>query len=367
MSYSINAVLKNYADKSGLHQILIRVIYKRTRKYSPTGFKVKAEQFTSGKVVNHPHKVKMNATIGRQISEIEERLIDMIRTESETDLKEIVNGKKSDRVLLTDFIREYIEEVRPLRSKATIQVYESLATDLDNYDPHLYLDKINLSILNKFTKEQAEQWEQNTVNKKIKHLKAFLNRAYERQLIDLDQFKTLKVPTYIQKLPTYIDEQEMESFKAVCDSVKQPMMKMSGYYFLLSCYAGYRISDLKRFNYSETVKNNKIILTAKKNQEIVSIPIHSRLQEVLDYCKENPLTIAEQNMRDYVKQIAKLAGIHKHLRVHDGRHSFAMMLMDRGFDLEEVAELLGITNKVAKVYARISNKRLEKKILERLG
>lgn len=367
MSYSINAVLHDYADKSGLHQILIRVIHKRKKSYSPTGFKVKAVQFSGGKIVNHPHKVKMNATIGRQITEIEERLIDMIRTESEANLTEIVQGKKSDRIRLTDFIRDYIEEVRPLRSPATIQVYESLATDLDAYDPNLYLDKISIAVLNKFTKEQAEKWEHNTVNKKIKHLKAFLNRAYERQLISMDQFMSFKVPTYIQKLPTYIDEQEMESFKSVCDSIKQPMMKMSGYYFLLSCYAGYRISDLKRFNYSESVKGKKIILTAKKNKEIVSIPIHTRLQEVLNFCKENPLTISEQNMREYVKQIAKLAGINKHIRVHDGRHSFAMMLMDRGFDTEEVAELLGISAKVAKVYARITNKRLEQKVLEKLG
>jgi site-specific recombinase XerD len=367
MSYSIIPVLHDYADKQHLHQVLIRVIHQRKKTYIKTGFKVKAEQFSAGKVINHPHKVKINATINRQLSEIEERLIDMIRKEDTDNLKEVVSGKKSERKLLTDFIREFVEEVRPLRSKATIQVYLSLATDLDEYDSKLFLDKINLSILNNFTKQQAEKWEHNTVNKKIKHLKAFLNRAYERQLINLDQFIAFKVPTYIQKIPTYITENEMASFKEVCDSIKQPQMKMSGYYFLLSCYAGYRISDLKRFNHKEFVKGKKIVLAAKKNKEIVSIPIHTRLQEILDYCKENPMTIAEQNMRDYVKQIAKLAGINKDLRVHDGRHSFAMMLMERGFDTEEVAELLGITPKVAKVYARITNKRLEGKVIEKLG
>lgn len=367
MSYSINAVLHDYADKNALHQILIRVIYKRKKSYSPTGFKVSEDQFSNGKIVNHPHKVKMNATISRQMSELEERLIDMVRSESDDDFKKIVTGKKADRTLLPDFIREYAEEVRPLRSKSTIQVYLSLATDLEDFDKQLYLDKINIQLLNKFVKDQAEKWEHNTINKKVKHLKAFLKRACERKLIDLDQYVSLKVPNYIQKIPTYITEQEMESFKQVCDSIKQPQMKMSGYYFLLSCNAGYRISDLKRFKYDEFVMGKKIVLAAKKNKEIVSIPIHSRLQAILDYCKDNPLSIAEQNMRDYVKQIAKMAGISKDLRVHDGRHSFAMMLMDRGFDIEEVAELLGITTKVAKVYARISNKRLEEKVLLKLG
>lgn len=367
MSYTISVQLNDYADKQGLHQVVIRVIYQRKKTYSKTGFKVAKDQLVGGKIVGHPHRVKMNATITKQVSEIEERLIELIRTESDINLKEVVMGRKSDRRLFTDFIRQYVEEVRPLKSKATIQVYLSLATDLDTFDKHLYLDKINVGILNNFIKDQAEAWEQNTLNKKAKHLKAFLNRAYERQLVTHDQYISFKVPSYVQKLPIYINEDEMESFKAVCDSIKQPAMKMSGYYFLLSCYAGYRISDLKRFNYGESVKGNKIVLTAKKNKEIVSIPIHSRLKEVLVFCKDNPLTLSEQHIREYVKAIAKMAGISKDLRVHDGRHSFAMMLMDRGFDTEEVAELLGITGKVAKVYARISNKRLSKKVMDRLG
>lgn len=367
MSYNISVQLNNYADKRGLHQVVVRVIFKRKKTYRSTGFKVQQSQLVNGKIVGHPHRVRMNATITKQMSDIEERLIELIRTESEYNLKEVVMGRKTNRRLFTDFIREYVEEVRPLRSRATIQVYLSLVRDLDSYDKNLYLDKINVSILNNFIKAQAQTWEINTLNKKAKHLKAFLNRAYERQLVRHDQYISFKVPSYVQKLPTYISEEEMQYFKEVCDSIKQPMMKMSGYYFLLSCYGGYRISDLKRFRYDESVTNNKIIITAKKNRQIVAIPIHSRLKEVLTYCKDNPLTIAEQNIRDHVKAIAKMAGITKDLRVHDGRHSFAMMLMDRGFDTEEVAELLGITSKVAKVYARISNKRLEQKVIHKLG
>lgn len=97
------------------------------------------------------------------------------------------------------------------------------------------------------------------------------------------------------------------------------------------------------------------------------MPIHSRLGKILEYCKTHPFCLSEQNTRDYVKEIAKLSGIARKIKVHTARHSFAMMLMDNGFDLEEVAELLGVNMRTAAIYAHISNKRLEKKVLDRLG
>ena len=180
MAYSVTPILHTHKDKKDIQQIHIRIILNRKKIYQSTGFKVLAEQFVNGKVVNHPHKIKINATILRQLSEIEEKMIDLVRDNKnpEDDLKFALEGKNIERVLLHDFIRQIAEEVRPLRSKSTIQVYLSLATDIENYNNKLYLDKINLQILNNFTKLQAETWERNTVNKKIKNLKGFLNRAY---------------------------------------------------------------------------------------------------------------------------------------------------------------------------------------------
>jgi site-specific recombinase XerD len=370
MGYTIKPYLQPTAKKDGTCKLSIRVVYNRLLAYAPTEFSILPEQLKNNEVVNHPHKTKMNFMLRTRIVEIEGELLDLIKKPDITleDVKRVVRGEKAVQDKFTDFIQSYIDEMKGgKRSKATIQVYKCLMDELVQYDPNLYFYKISISWLNKYEQHQRSLWEINTVNKKMKNIKGFLRRASEKGLIKLERFLAYKVPVYDQSIPVYLEEDEIGKFKAICDVIQKPMMKMSGYYFLLSCYAGYRISDFKKFNYESMVSNGKILLKAKKNKRILSIPIHTRLAEILSYCRDNPFSISEQNARDYVKDIAKLVGITRKIKVHTARHSFAMLLMDKGFDLEEVAELLGVTFKTASVYARISNKRLETKILDRLG
>jgi integrase len=147
---------------------------------------------------------------------------------------------------------------------------------------------------------------------------------------------------------------------------------MVGYYFLLSCLAGYRIGDLMRFDYNKSVHangmhGNNLVLRAKKNGEVVSIDIYFKLEMVLEQIKDHKLQISETHFRKYLKGIISLCGIKKDVTPHSGRHSFAMMLMNKGFTIDEVAELLGDSELIAKVYARITNEQLNKKVKERLN
>lgn len=370
MAYNIYPHLNNYKDAHGKYQLLIKVTYNRQYAYYPMDIKLEENQFKDRLVINHPNKTKINALIRTKEVELESELLDLFKQPVVTleDLKRVVRGEKAMNDSFTDFIQSYIDEMKGgKRTNATIQVYKSLMDELVSYDPHLYFYKINVSWLNKYEQHQRSLWEINTVNKKMKNIKGFLRQAKNRGLIKEERFITYKVPVYEQGIPEYLSEDEIAAFKQVCDVIKRPMMKMSGYYFLLSCYAGYRISDFKKFNYDDMVSNGKILLKTKKNKRILSIPIHTRLAEILEYCRDNPFAISEQNMREYVKEIARMAGVDRKIKVHTARHSFAMLLMDNGFDLEEVAELLGVTMKTAGIYARISNKRLEAKIINRLG
>lgn len=368
MSYSIKAILHPHVDSTGLQKIQIRVIYNKIKAYGKTDLKVTAKQFDNGEITGHPLKTKMNALLRSKMAEIEERLLSFIQEENKSPerLKQIVSGEAQIRIKLNDFITDYAAQVKGKVSDATIQVYESLAADIDAYDSKCYLDRIDVKWLNYFEQDQRKQWEQNTINKKMKNIKSFLKRAKIAGYVKEQQYEAYKVPAYEQKIPEYLTEAEMIELKKQVDNVKNEKIKQAGMYFLLSCFAGYRISDLKRFNGS-FIKDGKILLHTKKNGSIVSIPIHTRLKPVVEYCLSHPFTITEQDMRDHVKDLVKMAGIDRHIKIHTARHSFAMLCMDKGLDLEDVAELLGNQMKSTLVYARISNKRLEEKILNKLG
>jgi site-specific recombinase XerD len=72
-------------------------------------------------------------------------------------------------------------------------------------------------------------------------------------------------------------------------------------------------------------------------------------------------------MRKYVKELAMLAGLSRKIKVHTARHTFAIMLIEKGFSIDEVAQLLGDSRDIARIYARITNTHLHNKFKERLG
>lgn len=118
------------------------------------------------------------------------------------------------------------------------------------------------------------------------------------------------------------------------------------------------------FDYTERIKDNTIILRAKKNGKIISIPIHNKLAPVLDYIKENKPNMTEVNIRRNIKEICTLIGINRNIKFHTARHTFAMQLRVKGFSIDEIAELLGDTVEVARVYAQMYSPALNNAILK---
>lgn len=367
MSYSIKPFIDDYQNKDQLHKIGIRVIYKRFVVKAETEIRVTEKQFNGIHIIKHPHADKLNALIRKQCNEIEERLLDALRAGiDKTILKEIVKNKSFKTI--DDFFQLLMPQLKGKISEGRLKHYKSVVGKLLLWRPKLSFDEVNVTLLNAFeTHIRSQGLDGNTINSNMKLIKSFFNKAALAGLIDKRQFENYKPPKYVQKLVDYLTEDEVLRFHALIDAVAKPSYKLAGYYFLLSCYAGYRISDLKRFDYASMVQNDHIVLRTKKNATIVSIPLYPKLKVILDYIKDNPLLLSENKVRQYIKEIALLAGISKHVKPHTGRHTFAMMLINKDCPRDYIAELLGDTDLVTKVYARITNKQLSKKVLELLN
>jgi site-specific recombinase XerD len=379
MSYSIKVFLHNYKDNAGLQKITIRITCNRKHYYTETPFKVKAEQFVDGIIKKHPQAAGINSLLRKQITDIEKKIIDAMQNEilNEKRIIEIVKGKEPGvKTSIDDYKDKLIEQVTGKVSDNRIRHIRSVVNKFTRWNPKLTFNDININVLNDFeahirksgsSGEPRRTLDGNTVFGNMKLLKAFLIKANIAGLIKEEQYKAYKVPSYKQKLPVYLTEAEIDDIHTAVKSIKIPGMKTVGYYFLLSCFAGYRISDLMQFDYDKAVHGNNLTLRAKKNGQIVSIDIYFKLEMILEYIKDHKLNISEQHFRKYVKHIVFLCNIKKDVTPHTGRHSFAMMLMNKGFTIDEVAELLGDSELIAKVYARITNEHLNKKVKERLN
>lgn len=368
MSYSISAILHPRKDKQGLQKIQIRIIYNRKKYYLPTDIKVEEKFFSAGSIAGHPKADRYNQNIRKIISDAEDLILDQIRA-GRKELSFQIETSKDKPVF--DFIIDLLDSSKESYSPGSIKHYRSVANKIELWKPGLMLSEISVPLLEQFEMylrrsaphgKGEKKLDINTVNNVMKRLKALLTRSG----IEESKFRKYKVPAYKQKLFDYLTETEVDSLFNLVRTIGQPSYKLAGYYFLFSCKTGYRISDLKVFDFNKMVSGQTIVLRAKKNNSIVSIPVYESLSEVLQYIKDNPFTLSEQKARLYLKKICLMAGITKNVSYHTGRRTWAMTLLSKGFTISEVAETLGDSVKVASVYAKMNNSILAKRIIENL-
>jgi integrase/recombinase XerD len=74
---------------------------------------------------------------------------------------------------------------------------------------------------------------------------------------------------------------------------------------------------------------------------------------------------SDQKCNDYLKIIAAGSGINKHITMHIGRHSFAVLFLEMGGRMEALKKLLGHTKiSTTEIYGKISNKLLDKEVMK---
>jgi len=326
---------------------------------------------TNVKVPSLKNLPKLQETIlSKKRNEIENIILDVIYRRGKPVKEEIRmmldgNGGTGSLSLFWDVLRK---SLKGIVSEARLKSIGSAIGHWDAFRPSIKLCDVDETMLNAYRQYLITlKLAVNTVWKYLNCTQTVLNHAVKKKMITSEQFDSYQWPEYVESVATFLTEEEIASFHEQTKNIRLESIKTSGYYFLLSCYAGYRISDSRGFKYEDMVHGDFVALRADKNGKIVSIPIHSRLRNVLDYIKDHEGPKVEQQMRRDVKEIAKLAGITKHVKFHTARHSFAMMLTKNDFSEGEVARFIGDDIRTAKRYAKLWDSNLHKKIIDKLG
>lgn len=225
---------------------------------------------------------------------------------------------KSKGNTLFEFIAQYIKEApyTPRRSndrlpsKKTLTDYNVTYTNLKEFarfkdKEDFGFDEINNVFYDDFKKYLTirKGYALNTVGKKIKVLKTFLNEAEYRGLIDkaaYSHFKKLAEP----KEAVYLNIKELEKIQA---------LDLSGHLdkvrdlFLVGCWTGLRFSDWHKVK-PENINNGFLTLNQQKTGQPVVIPLYPTVKTILDkYYGKLPKPLSNQKVNEYLKEIARLA------------------------------------------------------------
>lgn len=142
----------------------------------------------------------------------------------------------------------------------------------------------------------------------IKHLRWFL--------------RTLKLPFNVRdeiKLRTYtrpiiaLTMDELSRLEKVDVSFSRELQQAKDM-FLLGCYLGLRISDLKRISRA-TIQEHEVRLTTLKNNREVSIPILPETAAILMRYDQKAPRITEQDLNKSIKVVCDKAGINSQFQI----------------------------------------------------
>lgn len=143
--------------------------------------------------------------------------------------------------------------------------------------------------------------------------------------------------------------------------------------YVFCCYTGFayqEVYDLTRENLVLGI-NSKLWLTIdrKKTGEPEPVPLLPVAKEIITRYEEHPqcrisgklLPVnSNQKYNSYLKEIADICGINKHLTTHTARHTFATTVaLENGVPIETVSKMLGHSSiKTTQIYARITKRKI---------
>jgi len=216
----------------------------------------------------------------------------------------------------------------------------------------------------------------------ISALKAFYKYLVLEDYLNRNPAELLEAPKLPQKLPVYLEEDEIERIIEQIDlSTPEGHRNLAIFETLYGC--GLRVSELTGLRLSNLFFSEGIIRVTGKGSKERLVPINPTAIKYIElyFQQRQHLTIAKGH-EDFVflnrrgKQLTRAmifhlvktyvlaAGIRKKVSPHTFRHSFATHLVRNGADLRAVQDMLGHESiTTTEIYTHLNKQQLRDAIL----
>ena len=283
--------------------------------------------------------------------------------------------RKQERTIL-QVIQEHNDEAKKLIGKDFVEItwrrYETMKRYLGELIKQKYgVDDLPLS---DFTGEVIRAYEvylktekdlcQNTLIRYMKALKKITNRCLANDWVHKDPFAGIKfreAPTD----PEFLTLEEVDRIYSCNPGSKR--LEVIRDMFLMSAFTGLAFTDVSQLTEDHIVTDNDgnkwIRKPRQKTKQMSNIPlldiplaIIEKYQGDKKAAKKGVLLPipCNQVMNCYLKEIATICKINKHLTMHTARHTYATLCLSQGVSLKNVSKMLGHASvKMTERYARV--------------
>lgn len=296
-----------------------------------------------------------------------------------------------DKITLMEIIdyhnQYFIKQVKKGdRAKGSLEKYERMKNVLQDYlkfkikKKDIDFDKINRNFVFgldeylRFDRQHAKNkgLANNTTVKYIRNISAMINHAKTMGLVNNNPF-SIYDKSLNEVETTFLT---IEELKRIEDKVfSNRRLDVTRDIFLFSCYTSYApvdVMNLTRGNYTlDEDCDNWLKTTRQKTKVKTNVLVIPPLKRIIDKYKNDPECIEDNrlipnrsnsNMNAYLKEIADLCNIDKHLTWYVGRHTFATTVaLANDIPMEVISKIMGHKRiEQTKHYAKLSDESVKK-------
>ena len=226
--------------------------------------------------------------------------------------------KKEIPSTLIEYFPIYLEAMKNQITKTTHTRYGTAYTFLQKYiedtGENPRIDEVDPDFLMAFEEYAYEQdYAVNTVNKYFSVIKSLCKHALMHNGITIsNKFELIKLKTF--KAPiVYLNLEELKTINSLKESELGERLTNVRDWLIISCFTGQRISDFMKFS-TKDIRNTdgiKVIdIVQQKGNKSVSIPLFDPVLKIMKKYKGGfPRSISDQKFNEYVKELAKKAGL----------------------------------------------------------
>lgn len=267
------------------------------------------------------------------------------------------------------FCDDYKKQVSKRVELVTLNTHRTVLEKLKTYAPELHFDDITLDFVADFYSHLRKEIKnnENTAYKNMSVVRKYVKAACKAGYLDenpFDEFHILRTKANY----TYLEESEL---KLLLKLYKAGDLDLKHYQtlqlFLFMCFGSQHIGDARQMKieqfsnvsftyYREKLRNRKpepIVVPVSKSMRTILTDIVGNRKKGFVFDK----LPADQTMNRYLKEIAELAGVKKHITHKTGRHTFATFFLSKVPDLNTLREIMGHSDiRETLIYAHVLEK-----------
>lgn len=361
---------------NGKYPLKFKVARKDKAIYISTGYELKDEDWDSKneKVKNLPEKRAMNIKLGKRLSDISEKIIEL---QSEGKLRYFSNKKLTLYLANEEDKEEYNSRlfktqmssfINKIDNDGTKRIYlgtENKLKDFCDYDT-LRLEDIDIEWLDNFVEYLKKSGNaRNTIAARLRGIRAVLNFSRKKGLIKEYVFNMYSIKTEETKKRSLTVEELRILHNAKLTKIRS---RDRDIFFLFFYLMGINITDLSRI---EKIENGRISYRRAKTGTLYNIKVEPEAMEIIERYrgKKHILNIFDtdigvRSIDQAINNVLKRTCISLGLPVittYWARHSFATIAYEIGISMDIIADCLGhkSSHHVTQIYVRKDQQKID--------